>query len=38
MKFVEFLKRVFVSKFWIKAVCFVLAFLVVLALHINYVN
>lgn len=35
MKFVEFLKRVFVSKFWIKAICLVLAFLIVLALNIN---
>ena len=34
MKFVKFLKKVFVSQFWIKAICFVLAFLVVLALNI----
>ncbi len=35
MKFLTFLKNVFVSKFWIKAICLVLAFLVVLALNIT---
>lgn len=34
MKFVNFLKRVFVEQFWIKAICVVLAFLIVLALNI----
>lgn len=34
MKFKKLLKKAFVSKFWIKAVSFVLAFLVVLALNI----
>lgn len=34
MKFVRFLKNVFVSKFWIKAICLVLAFLVVLVLNL----
>ena len=34
MKFVEFLKNTFVSKFWIKAICLVLAFLVVLILNV----
>ena len=34
MKFVEFLKKVFVSQFWIKAICFVLAFLLIFALNV----
>lgn len=34
MKFLNYLKDAFVSKFWIKAICFVLAFCVVLALNI----
>ena len=34
MKFVRFLRNVFVSKFWIKAICLVLAFLVVLILNV----
>ncbi len=34
MKFGRFLKNVFVSKFWIKAICVGLAFFVVLALHV----
>ena len=34
MKFVEFLKKVFVSNFWIKAVCFLLAVLLVFIINI----
>lgn len=34
MKFLNFLKNVFVSKFWIKAICLVLAILIVLVLNI----
>ncbi len=34
MKFARILKNIFVSKFWIKAICVGLAFFVVLALHI----
>lgn len=34
MKFVNFLKDVFVSKFWIKAIGLLLAFFVVLVLNI----
>ncbi len=34
MRFAKFLKDVFVSKFWIKALCLVLALLVVLVLNI----
>ena len=34
MKFLRFLKDVFVSKFWIKAICLLLAFFVVLILYI----
>lgn len=34
MRFGKFLKNVFVSKFWVKALSFILAFLVVLALNI----
>lgn len=34
MRFVKFLKDVFVSKFWVKAISLLLAFLVVLALNI----
>lgn len=34
MKFVEILKKIFVKDFWIKAVCFVLAFLAALSLNI----
>lgn len=33
MKFAEFLKKVFVSKFWIKAISLALAFVVVLLLN-----
>ena len=33
MKFGRFLKNVFVSKFWIKAICLVLAVLVVIILN-----
>ena len=33
MKFGRFLKNVFVSKFWIKAICLVLSCLVVLILN-----
>ncbi len=34
MKFVRFLKNVFVSKFWIKLLCLVLALFVVLVLSL----
>lgn len=34
MKFGRFLKNVFVSKFWIKAICLALAVLIVLVLNI----
>lgn len=34
MKFLRFLKDVFVSKFWIKAICLLLALFVVLILYI----
>ncbi len=34
MKFVNFLKNVFVSKFWIKAICLVMAVFVVLVMNI----
>ena len=34
MKFAKFLKNIFVSKFWIKAICAVLAFFVVLVMHV----
>ena len=34
MKFVQFLKNVVVSKFWIKAVCLLLAVFVVLVINI----
>ena len=34
MKFGRFLKNVFVSKFWIKAICLALAFLIVLVLNL----
>lgn len=34
MKFGKFLKNVFVSKFWIKAICLVLAFFVVLVMSL----
>ena len=33
-KFTEFLKSVFISKFWIKAISLLLAFFVVILLHI----
>lgn len=33
-KFAQFLKAVFVSKFWIKAISLFLAFFVVVLLHI----
>ena len=35
MKFVQFLKSVFVSKFWIKFITLVLAFAVVVLLNIT---
>ncbi len=35
MKFVNFLKNVFVSKFWIKAISLLLATFVVLVMNIN---
>lgn len=34
MKFVQFLKNVFISKFWIKAVSLLLAVFVVLLLNV----
>lgn len=34
MKFAEFLKKVFISKFWIKAISLILALLVVVLLNI----
>ena len=34
MKFVEFLKKTFVSKFWIKAISLILAVFVVVLLNI----
>lgn len=34
MRFGKFLKDVFVSKFWVKAISLLLAFLVILALNI----
>ncbi len=34
MKFVNFLKNVFVSKFWIKAICLLLAGFVVLVINL----
>ncbi len=34
MKFVEFLKRTFVSKFWIKAISLILAVFVVILLNV----
>ncbi len=34
MKFARFLKNVFISKFWIKALCFLLAFFVVLVINL----
>ncbi len=34
MKFVEFLKRTFVSKFWIKAISLILAVFVVVLLNV----
>ncbi len=33
MKFGKFLKNVFISKFWIKAICLILAVFVVLVLN-----
>lgn len=34
MKFVEFLKKTFVSKFWIKAISLILAVFVVVLLNV----
>ncbi len=34
MKFLEFLKSVFISKFWIKALCLIISVLVALLLNI----
>lgn len=34
MKFIQFLKDVFVSKFWVKAICFLLALFVVLVINL----
>lgn len=34
MKFIQFLKDVFVSKFWVKAICFLLAVFVVLVINL----
>ncbi len=33
MKFAEFLKKIFISKFWIKAISLILAFFVVILLN-----
>ena len=35
MKFIQFLKDVFVSKFWIKAICILLAAFVAIVLHVG---
>lgn len=35
MKFVQFLKNVFISKFWIKAISLILAFVVAILLNIG---
>ncbi len=34
MKFIKFLKDVFISKFWIKAICVLLAIFVVLVINL----
>lgn len=34
MKFLDFLKKVFVSRFWIKAISLILAVLVVLVINL----
>jgi len=34
MKFLQFLKKVFISKFWIKAIALLLAVIVVILLNI----
>ncbi len=34
MKFVEFLKKTFISKFWIKAISLILAVVVVVLLNV----
>ena len=34
MKFISFLKSVFVSKFWIKLICLILALFVALAINL----
>ena len=34
MKFMQILKDVFVSKFWMKAICFLLALFVVLVINL----
>ena len=34
MKFLEMLKKIFVSKFWIKAICFLLALFVVVVINV----
>jgi hypothetical protein len=34
MKFMQILKDVFVSKFWVKAICFLLALFVVLVINL----
>lgn len=33
MKFAQFLKKIFISKFWIKAISLILAFFVVILLN-----
>ncbi len=35
MKFVNFLKNVFISKFWIKAICLIMALFVVLVMNLQ---
>ena len=34
MKFMQILKNVFVSKFWVKAICFLLALFIVLVINL----
>ena len=36
MKFGNFLKNVFISKFWIKALCLVLAIFLVVILNVSF--
>ena len=36
MKFLTFLKNLFISKFWIKAICLLLAIFLVIILNISF--